>query len=331
MAVLVLSPAEVEMLLPMQECIEVMAEALGARQRGEVHQPLRMVVKPPGAAGVMAVMPSYRGGDEPAFGLKAVGVFHDNPARGLDAHQGTVTLFDGTTGQPTAIMSASAVTAIRTAAVTGLATRLLAREDVRRLAIIGSGVQARRHLQSMAAVRDFVRVDLYSPTAEHVRRLAQEARETLGDGVEVVVAPSAREAVEGADVVVTATSSREPVLRREWLAPGAHVNAIGASLPTHRELDVATVAAAALFVDSRESAANEAGEFQEALREGAIAGPEHIQAELGELVVGAHPGRGTSDQLTLFRSLGLAVEDLMAAQHVVAAARARGVGVQVEL
>jgi ornithine cyclodeaminase len=282
---------------------------------------------PEASDGFMGLMPAHRGGERPLYALKAVCIFPGNPARGLDAHQGTVTLFDGTTGQPTAIVDASAITAIRTAAVSALATRLLAAEDARELAILGAGVQAAAHLEALQAVRDFERVRIYSPTREHAERLAQRA----GGGTTATVADNAEDALEGANVVVTATNSREPVLRREWLTPGAHVNAVGASAPTSRELDTATVADSSLFADSRESVLNEAGEFQLAVREGAIEGPDHIRAELGEVVAGMHPGRTDAQEITLFRSLGLAIEDMAAAERAVGNARSRGAGVEVDL
>jgi ornithine cyclodeaminase/alanine dehydrogenase-like protein (mu-crystallin family) len=322
-SVLVLSRAEVAEALPMGECIEAMAEVLAAHARNEVHQPLRSVSMPEASDGFMGLMPAHRAGERPLYALKAVCIFPGNPARGLDAHQGTVTLFDGTTGEPTAILDASAITAIRTAAVSALATRLLARDDARELAILGAGVQAAAHLEAMRAVGDFEQVRIYAPTRKHAEQLAQRTGAAVAD--------SAESALRGADVVVTATNSREPVLRREWLAAGAHVNAVGASAPTSRELDTATVAASSLFADSRESVLNEAGEFQLAVREGAIEGPDHIRAELGEVVAGLRPGRTDAGELTLFRSLGLAIEDMAAAERAVANARGRGAGVEVEL
>ncbi len=313
MAFLVLTQEEVERLLPMDECIAVMADALAALARGELHQPLRMVVRPPGAESFLGLMPAHRAGGEVAYGLKAICVVPDNPRRGLDAHQGAVVLFEGETGQIRAVMNASAVTAIRTAAVSAVATRLLAREDARELAILGAGVQARSHLEALPVVRDFRRARVWSRTFENARRLAEEARGRASFPVEPVETAAA--AVSGADVVVTATSSSQPVLELGWLTAGAHVNAVGASIPSARELDTATIAAASLFVDRRESALNEAGEVVIAMQEGAIT-PEHIQAELGELLVGVEPGRRSLDELTVFKSLGLAVEDLAAAEHV---------------
>jgi ornithine cyclodeaminase len=316
---LVLGHADIARALPMEECIEAMAAVLGADARGELHQPLRSVSVPPASEGLMGLMPAHRGGARPLFSLKAVCIFGGNPARGLDAHQGTVTLFDGETGVPTAILDASAITEIRTAAVSAVATRLLAREDARTLGIIGAGVQAAAHLRALRLVRDFDRVRVYSPTRAHAERL----------GVEV--ASSAREAIDGAAVVVTATNAREPELERAWLADGAHVNAVGASSPAARELDTATVAAAALFCDSRESLEHEAGEYRRAVEEGVIDGASHTRATLGEVAAGLRPGRTSPQEITLFRSLGLGIEDLAAAEHAVDNARRLGLGTEVEL
>ena len=331
MRVLILSHRDVVAALPPRACAEAMAAVLAARARGETYHPLRTVMRPPGAAGLMGLMPSWRGAQadsRAAFALKAICIMPGNPARGLDAHQGTVTLFDGETGMPTAILDASAVTEIRTAAVTAVATGLLARADARTLAVLGAGVQGRAHLTSLAGVRGFEQVRVYSPTRAHAQALAEQA--TL-PGAQVSAADTAEEAVRGADVVVTATNAREPVFAHAWLKPGAHVNAVGASTPQAREIDTATVAASAMFCDSRESVRHEAGEFQLAISEGAIAGEEHIRAELGEVLAGSAPGRRDDGELTLFRSLGIGVEDLAAAEIAVAAAREQGLGTEVEL
>ncbi len=316
---LVLGHADVARALPMEECIEAMAVVLGAHARGELHQPLRSVSVPPASEGLMGLMPAHRGGARPLFSLKVVCIFPGNPSRGLDAHQGTVTLFDGETGAPSAILDASAITEIRTAAVSALATRLLAREEVRTLGILGAGVQAAAHLRALRLVREFHEVRVYSPTPGHAERLGE------------TVAASAEEAVRDADVVVTTTNARTPVLQRAWLAEGAHVNAVGASQPTSRELDTATVAAAALFCDSRESLEQEAGEYRLAIDEGLIDGTSHTRATLGEVAAGLHPGRTSPREITLFRSLGLGIEDMAAAELAVDNARRLGLGTEVEL
>ena len=321
---LVLGYGDVSRLLPMEECIEVMSDTLAALARGELYQPLRSVVRPPDGAGLIGLMPAHRVAPPAAFGLKAINIIPGNPERGLDAHQGVVLLSDGETGELLAVLNASAITAIRTAAVSAVATRALAREDARKLAVIGAGVQARSHLRAMAAVRSFERGRVWSRTAANAERLAAEAAAPFP----VEVAENAEAAVQGADVIVTATTSPEPVLRHEWLAEGAHVNAVGSSLPATRELDTATVAAASLFVDRRESTENESGDYLMPLREGAI-GPDHIRAELGDVLVGAAPGRTSSGELTVFKSLGIAIEDLAAAEYVVARARETGAGTEV--
>ena len=312
----VIDEHDVRRLLPMDACIEAMAAALASLGRGEMHNPLRFVIRPPDEPSLMGLMPAHRGGDSPLWSLKALTIFPGNSARGLDSHQGFVALFDGETGAPTAIMNAGGITAVRTAAVSGVATRLLAREDAKTLAILGTGTQARSHLEAMRAVRSFDRVLVWSASGRSL------------DGAESV--GSAEEAVREADVLCTTTSLPEPIVRREWLKPGVHINAVGSSIPSTRELDSETVAAAALFVDRRESTLNEAGDFLVPQREGLI-GPEHIRAELGELLLGTAPGRGSDDEITLFKSLGLAVEDLAAAEYVLARAEQEDAGTVVSL
>ncbi len=320
MSVRILDEQEVRRLLPMSECIEVMAEALASLARGEVHNPLRFVVRPPEAPSLLGLMPAYRGGETPLWGLKSVAIAPGNAARGLDLHQGFVALYDGETGETRAIMNAGGITAVRTAAVTAVATRLLARDGARSLAILGAGIQGKANLEAMRAVRDFERVVGWSRTPGRV------AREL--DGVEE--AATAEEAVRDADVIVTATSAPEPIVKREWLKEGVHINAVGSSIPTTRELDTQTMADAALFVDRRESTINEAGDFLFPQREGAI-GPDHIRAEIGELLIGAAEGRASDRELTVFKSLGLAVEDLAAAEHILRRAEAENAGAVVAL
>jgi len=320
MSVRVIDEHEVRRLLPMSECIDVMADALASLARGEVHNPLRFVVRPPGEPSLLGLMPAHRGGGRRLWGLKTVAIFPSNAERGLDLHQGFVALFDGETGETRAILNAGGITAVRTAAVSGVATRVLARDDAATLAILGAGIQAKAHLDAMRAVRDFDRVVVWSRTPG---RAAAEL-----DGVEE--AATAEEAVRAADVLVTATSAPEPIVHRAWLRDGVHVNAVGSSIPTTRELDTATMHDAALFVDRRESTVNEAGDFLFPQREGAI-GPEHIRAEIGELLIGTGKGRRSPDEITVFKSLGLAVEDLAAAEYVLARAEAEDAGTVVSL
>src|SRR5262245_56853889 len=327
MPILILNHIEVEQLLPIAECVEVMAEALADLSAGRMHQPLRTIVRPPDAAGLMGLMPSYRAGERALYGLKAVCVFPGNTAKGKDAHQGSVMLFSAETGELLALLNASAITAIRTGAVSAVATRLLAREDAGDLAILGTGVQARSHLAALACVRPIRRARIASRSFEHARAFAEAFRPRYPFPIEPV--ERAEAAVRGADLIVTATTAAEPIVLRDWIAPGAHINAIGSSIPTARELDTATMAAAGLFVDRRESTLNESGDYLFAMRAGAI-GPDHIRAEVGELLLGKHAGRSGPDEITVFKSLGLAVEDLAAADYVYRQAQARGVGTWVE-
>src|SRR5205807_669038 len=291
------------------------------------HQPLRTIFRPPEVRGVLAMMPTFRASSPPLFGLKAICVFPGNAAIAKDAHQGGVMLFDGTTGELLALINASAITAIRTAAVSALATRLLALEDASDLAIIGAGVQARPHLIAIARVRNLKRIRIAAQHFERAEKFVVEMQPQFSFPIEPV--ETAEAAALGADIIVTVTTSREPMLRREWISAGVHINAIGTFSPKAREIDTATMVDATLFVDARESALNEAGDYLIAAEEGAI-GPQHIRAELGEVLIGAHPGRTARHEITLFKSLGLAVEDLAAAAHVYQKAREQGLGEWVE-
>ena len=323
---LVITQAEVAELLPMPRCIDVMEEALSAVARDEAVLPLRQMVElPSGEGDLLATMPAYLAGDA---GLKVITVFPRNEGTDFHAHQGIVVLFETERGTPVAVIDATAITAIRTAAVSGAATRALARPDAGDLAILGSGTQARSHLEAMAAVRPLRRIRVWSRTEERARAFAEA--EAARRGVEIEVSASPRDAVVGADLVCTATSAREPILRGPWLSPGAHVNAVGYSGPRGRELDAEAVARARLFCDRRESVLNESGDFLLARAEGAV-DDDHIAGEIGEVFIEKVPGRMSPDDITLFESLGLAVEDLAAARAVHDGALERGAGTRVRL
>ena len=323
MKTLVLSHGEVVDLLPIKECIPLMRDGLVALAAGKVHQPLRTIVRPPDAKGVMGLMPAYMSGDRAAFGLKAICVFPGNPVKGLDSHQGAVLLFSAETGELLAMMSASAITAIRTAAVSGVATDLLARADASNLAILGSGVQARSHLVAMSEVRLIKRCRIVSRHIEHAQKFAEEMKPDFPFPLEAV--ETVEEALEGADLIVSATTAVEPIVRREWISAGAHLNLVGSSTPKTREVDSETIAAASLFVDRMESTINEAGDYIFAAREGVI-GPNHVRAEVGEVLKGDKAGRTSLEEITCFKSLGLAIEDLFAAEHLYRKARELKVG-----
>jgi len=327
MKVHIINQAEVLQLLPMSECIEVMAEALKTLARGNAILPLRPVLWLPEKVGALGMMPSYLG-DLKAMGLKVVSVFPGNHGTQYDSHQGAVMLFETEHGRLLAIVDASEITAIRTAATTAVATRLLAREEASDLAILGSGVQARTHLEAMLLARPIKRVRVWSRDPDHARHFAE--RESQRRGIKVEPMGTAQAAVAEADIICTTTAAREPVLLGEWIAPGAHVNAVGSSVAFTRELDTAAVVKASLFVDRRESTINEAGDFLFAKKEGAI-GDDHIQGEIGEILLGRIVGRASAAEITLFKSLGLAVEDLAAAHHIYQKALEKGMGMAVEL
>jgi ornithine cyclodeaminase len=323
---LLVGQADVPRLLPMRECIEAMEAALAALADGQAGLPLRQVVPLP-TGGLLASMPAHLAG-RGVFGVKAISVFHANEGTPFDSHQGSVLLFETANGRLLAIVDATSVTAIRTAAVSAVATRLLARADAARLALIGTGVQALTHLEALRLVRPIAQVRAFSRNAENVRAFARRAEET--HGLEVMAAASVREAVEGADVVCTLTSSCAPVLHGAWLAPGTHVNVVGAATPACREVDTEAVVRARVYVDRRESALGEAGDLLIPLGEGAIEAS-HVRAELGELLTGRAPGRGSDAEITLFKSLGLAIEDVAAAEVVLRNAERTGAGTRVDL
>lgn len=326
MKVLVVNQREVRRLLPMADCIDLMGETLGALARGEGHQPLRNLMRLPSGKGLLGMMPAALGNGA-ALGIKVLTVFLANHGTEFDSHQGAVLLFEGEHGSLQAVLDASAVTAIRTAAVSGLATRLLARDDAATLAILGAGVQALTHLEAMLTVRPVKQVRIWTRTEAHAREFATRAASRFP--VPIAAVASAEDAVRGADLICTVTSAREPVLHGSWLKPGCHINAVGSSVPTTRELDTAALQRARLFVDRRESTLNEAGDFLIPRKEGAI-GEDHIVAELGEVLAGRAAGRRGPDEITLFKSLGLAIEDVASAQFVVRRAHQTGAGTAVE-
>jgi alanine dehydrogenase len=327
MKVLIANQHEVTQLLPMSECIEVIADALKMLAGGDGILPLRTMLVLPDGRNLMGLMPSYMG-EIQSVGVKVITAFPSNYGTEYDTHQGVVLLFDTQYGLLRAILDATSVTAIRTAAASGVATRLLSREDAGDLAIIGAGTQAHTHLEAMLKVRKIRRVRVYSLPFEGAYEFAE--RESKRHGIEIEVKETAQEAVEGADIICTTTTAKEPVVAGAWIAPGAHINAVGAFTPTTRELDSATVVNARLYVDRRESTLHEAGEFLIPKSEGLI-GDEHIVAELGEALLGKAPARQTPAEITLFKSLGIAIEDLAAAHYVLQKAHETNAGTWLEI
>ena len=325
MKVLFVNEAGVRDLLPMDSCVRLMKDALTALSRGDAVLPLRSKMWLPDRSGLLGLMPGYLGHPE-SFGLKVVTVMPGNHGTPYDSHQGVVMLFGVEHGEPLAVIDASAITAIRTAAASGAATDALARADAGDLALIGSGVQARTHLAAMRAIRPLKRIRVWSRSRANAERFANEESSA---GIPIEVGRTAEETVRDADLVCTTTSSKEPVLEGAWLAPGAHVNAVGACFPTTRELDTEAVRRARLYTDCRESCVNEAGDFLIPRQEGAITDA-HLVGEVGEVLLGRIPGRRSSDEITIYESLGVAVEDLAAAHAIHRRALETGSGTWLE-
>jgi len=319
-------------LLTMDAAIEIAARALAAFSQGGVVQPVRQALAIDPHGGYLGLMPAHiraDGGAETseALGAKAVTFYARNAERDLPTHMAVVLLWDPATGALRAIMDGRLITEVRTAAVSAAATRVLSRPEAGVLALLGSGVQARSHFEALRRVRPIREVRVWSRTPSRREAFAQEMGHR---GVTVRPCATAEEAVRGADLIVTATSSSLPVLEGRWLDPGIHINAVGAPRPDWRELDSAAVAKARVFVDSRAGALAEAGDLLLPLQEGVIAGT-HILGEIGEVIAGTVPGRTSPEEITLFKSLGMAVEDVATAAFVYAQAVAQGVGREVAL
>lgn len=326
MKVLVVNPVEVRQLLLMNECIPIMEQALMNLGRGEGINPLRPVMFLPGKVGALGMMPAYLG-EPPAMGAKIVSVMPKNYGTKYDSHQGVVLLFENEHGSLLAMVDASEITAIRTAAVSAVATRLLARPDASDLAIIGSGVQGASHLEAMLLARPIDRIRIWSKTGSNSHLFSEREGAKFTRHIEVM--PSIEAAVDGADIICTTTMAPQPILKGDWLAPGVHINAVGSSIKSTRELDTAAVVKSRLFVDRRESTLNEAGDFLFPKAEGAI-NDDHIQGELGEILLGQIEGRKTVEEITLFKSLGLGVEDIASAFHIYEKAQQSGTGTWID-
>ena len=312
----------------MSECIDAMTDALRTLALGGAILPLRQIVRLPNGPNAFGLMPAAL--DKPqALGAKVITVFPSNESTPYDSHQGAVLLFEHEFGRLIAILDASTITALRTAAVTAVATRLLSRPESRTLALIGAGVQAETHLEAISLVRPIDDVRVWSRSGTRAREFAAKVG---ASGAPITVCESAREAVDGADIVCTLTSSRQPVVFGEWLSPGAHVNAVGASLATARELDTEAVRRARFYVDRRESTLAEGGDFLVPKSEGVI-GDDHIVGEIGELLVDPPriSGRRSTSEVTVFKSLGLAIEDVASARRIYDRAVSTGAGTWIEL
>jgi len=311
----------------MREAIEEMKRVFAALSSGELVLPQRAHLDVPEHRGVLLLMPCYWASRN-ALSLKTISVFDANPEQGLPRIQALVTLFDASTGQPLAIMDGSAVTALRTGAASGAATDLLARTGATRAGILGAGVQARAQLEAVFAVRALREVRVFDVTPEAAAAFARDMSATLG--IEVQAVTSAAEAVRGADIVCAASSSRTPVFADADLRAGAHINAIGSYQPTVQEIPTETILRARVVVDHRQSALAETGDLLIPIAEGRYAA-DRIAAELGEVVLGKKPGRTCDEEITLFKSVGVAAQDLAAASRILGEARRLGLGTTLPL
>jgi ornithine cyclodeaminase len=319
---LILTEADVRAVLSMDDLIEAMRDALVQFADGAVVQPLRQVLQVGPGHAFVGVMPAFMT-DPAALGAKLVTVFGRNAERNLPTHLATILLLDPETGELLCLMDGRYITEARTAAVSAVATKLMARPDASVLAILGSGVQAWSHLDALARVRPLADVRVWSRTMEHARRFVDRARGVVSARVEAVASPDA--ALQGADLVALTTASPVPIAESRWVAGGAHICAVGACRPDQREMDSDLVARGRLVVDSREGALNEAGDVVLPMKEGRF-GADHIVATLGDVAAGRVPGRASEGDVTIFKSLGMAVEDVAAARLVYRRASAVGIG-----
>jgi alanine dehydrogenase len=307
-----LNKEKVAALLPMDECIPLMEDMFRALANGECLQPLRSLMWMPDKSGLLGMMPAYAATPN-IIGIKVITIFHANGAAGYPSHQGVVMLFDGDHGQPLMLFDAGEITAIRTAAASAVATRLLSREDSERLAIIGSGEQAERHIEAILLVRNIRHINLWGRNQTHTTALQQKLAARYD--IPIRIMPTVQAAAQAADIICTVTAARQPVLLGDWIPKGAHLNIVGSCSPHAREVDSSAILHSSLFTDCYESLFNEAGDFLIPKKEGLIS-DSHVKAELGEVLTARSPGRTHREEITLFKSLGIAAEDLYSAWHI---------------
>jgi ornithine cyclodeaminase/alanine dehydrogenase-like protein (mu-crystallin family) len=322
----VLTAADVERVLDPDELVEALADAFARLSAGEVSMPQRIAVEVPERRGAVLLMGAHLEG-RPSLTTKLVSLFPDNPKDGPPTHQAAVLVFDAATGTPAALMDGTSVTELRTAAGSRLATRLLARPDAGVLAIVGTGVQAGAHARALARERRWAEVRIAGRDESAAERLAGALRDELS--LPVDAADSVGAALVGAEVVCATTAATEPVVRRDALEPGVHVNSVGYTT-AGREVDAETVRDALVVVESRAAAMAESNDIRWAIRDG-VAAEDPVHAELGEIVAGIRPGRTGPDQITLYKSMGVAAEDDAAAALALAGAERAGAGAVVEL
>jgi ornithine cyclodeaminase/alanine dehydrogenase-like protein (mu-crystallin family) len=323
----ILSARDVRAALPMPDAIEAMKEAFRDLSQGKALCPARTHIPAPARGGDALFMPSYLPAQD-RMGIKVVTLFKNNPDKNLPLIQALMMVFDGTTGSPLALVEAGSLTALRTGAASGAATDLLAREDAKTVAIFGAGAQGRTQLEAVCAVRPVKRAWIFDRSADRRRDFEREMSKTLT--IEVNDAASPEEAVSDADVICTATTSPKPVFSHAHLKPGVHINAVGSYKPEVQEIPEETVVRARVVVDHRPAALEEAGDLIAPIRQGLIK-ESHIHAELGEIVDRRRSGRASQEEITLFKSVGVAVQDLVAASRLLQNAKRLGLGAEFDL
>jgi len=324
---LVLSEKDVQKLLNIEELIQALEQAHIQYSTGKAVMPVRLVVPLPQIHGRITNMPGYLTQDK-ALGMKVVTYFQNNPKQDLPAILATIMLFSADTGKMIAAMDGSFITAIRTACASAMATKGLANPNTPVAGILGAGVQARAHIQALCRVKKLQRIKIYSPLGISAERVRQELESEVG--VDIEVASSAEDTVRGSDLVVTVTTAKEPVLELDWLKPGAHINAVGSHRPDLREIDGTTLACSKVVVDSREAIMAECGDILLAIKEKSIT-ENSIHAEIGEVLAGTKPGRTSAAEITLYKSVGIAIQDVAAAHLIYHKALEKKIGTEVEI
>ena len=324
---LVLSEKEVRRLIDIEELIQALERAHVQFSTGKAVMPVRLVVPLPEIKGRITSMPAYLGEDK-ALGMKVVTYFPENPKQGLPIILATVFLYSTESGKLLAVMDGTYVTAIRTACISAVATRALANPETPVLGVLGAGVQARAQIRTLCKVRKIREIKVYDVLEKSVQSLKEELEPEVGIKIEAV--ETAEQAIRNVDLLVTVTTAKEPIVRVDWLKPGVHINAIGSHRPDLREIDGATMKRAKVFVDSREAILAECGDVLLAIKEGAIT-EGHIAAEIGEVLAGKKAGRTNAGAITLYKAVGIAIQDVATAKLIYQTAVEKKVGVHVEI
>jgi alanine dehydrogenase len=324
---LILTETQVQALIDVDELITALERAHIQYSTGKTVMPVRLVVPLPQIDGRITAMPGFLNEDR-ALGMKVVTYFQNNPNQNLPSILATIMLFSTETGKMMAVMDGGYITAIRTACASAMATKVLSNPTASVLGVLGAGVQARAHIRALCRVRKLQTIKIYSPSGSSATKVKQELESEIG--ITIAVSNSVEESVRGCDLIVTATTAKEPIVSARWLQPGVHINAIGSHRPDARELDGATLARSKVFVDSRQAIMAECGDVLLALAEKSVM-PDHVQTEIGEVLAGTRPGRSKPDEVTLYKSVGIAIQDVATADLVYHKALEQNLGTNVAL